>query len=477
MTAPRLPASAVEIADRLVAPRVVPVLDPEFRPGALAARRLALELERSGEGREVWLALEQPAGSTSHHRGLVAPEDHPACAASYALCERFLKLLLWSRGGCRVAIDGPPAFVEALGRHYRENAAGRFDARMMGAEIYGQPFEIVPLPRAQFRPAHEPATVLGGHRDGSRIGFDLGASDRKVAAVLDGEVVFSEEVRWDPVGRTDPQWHFDQIDAGLRRAAAHLPRIDAIGGSAAGVYVNGEVRVASLFRSVPRPLFETRVRGIFGELAHAWGDVPFVIVNDGEVAALAGATQAGVGALLGMALGSSLAAGYVTGDGTLTSWLNELAFAPLDLAPEAPLDDWSLDRGCGAQYLSQQAVARLLPKAGIEVGSEMPLPERLLELQRLMAAQDPRAVAVYRTVGTYLGYALLEYAAVYEIEHVLALGRVMSGAGGDMVVEGARAVLAAEAPDRAGAIAFHVASERDKRHGQAVAAAGLPALR
>ncbi|MFH1475629.1 MAG: ROK family protein, partial [Chloroflexota bacterium] len=305
------------------------------------------------------------------------------------------------------------------------------------------------------------------------IGFDLGASDRKVAAVIDGEVVFSEEVAWDPANHADPQWHYDGINDSLRRAAAHLPRVDAIGGSAAGAYVDNQVRVASLFRSLPRDRFEARVRGLFDDLRRAWGGVPFVVVNDGEVTALAGSMMADAGAFLGIALGSSQAAGYVTRERTLTTWLDELAFVPVDDAPDAPIDEWSGDRGCGVQYFSQQAVGRLLGEAGIEVDADAPLPQRLVHLQERMAAGDPSAAAVYATIGTYLGYALLDYRALYDVEHLLLLGRVMTGAGGDMVIDRARAVLRAEDPAAAEAMTVHTPSEHAKRHGQAVAAASL----
>ena len=57
----------------------------------------------------------------------------------------------------------------------------------------------------------------------------------KAAALIDGEVVFSEETRWDPYFQSDPSYHLAGVRESLRRAAAHLPRVDAIGGSAAGI--------------------------------------------------------------------------------------------------------------------------------------------------------------------------------------------------------------------------------------------------
>ncbi len=386
-----------------------------------------------------------------------------------------IKSLLWSRGGCRVWVDGPDALVGDLRRHYAEDVAGRFDARILGETVYGMPFEVIASAASEFPVVDEEPSHLGGHRDGCRIGFDLGASDRKAAAVIDGEVVFSEEILWNPARHPDPQWHFDQIMKSLRRASEHLPRVDAIGGSAAGIYLDNEVRVASLFRAVPKEAFERRVRGIFREIQRAWKGIPFVVVNDGEVTALAGAMVGRVGGLLGVAMGSSEAAGFVTADRSLTPWLNELAFTPIDVRPDAPIDEWSGDRGCGVQYLSQQAAARLLPVAGIEADPSTSLPERLVLLQSLMAAGDVRARLVYETIGTYLGYALLDYRDLYDFDHLLVLGRVTTGPGGEVLNARAREVLAVETPN-ASPLLFHEVSERDKRHGQAVAAASLPDL-
>jgi len=461
----------------VVLPRVVPPLDPGFQPMALAERALAAAIEASGIGIRVAVAVEQPSGSAWRRHAWVWPPGHPDEATSHRAVERLCKFLLWSRGGSRLHVDGPESLLRFLERHYAGEPTGIFDARFMGPLLFLAPFEVVAAPESEFPVPREGGAALGRHLDGCRIGFDLGASDRKAAALIDGEVVFSEEIAWDPARQADPQWHFDEIMDSLRRAAAHLPRVDAIGGSSAGAYVDNEVRAASLFRAVPPAAFESRVRGLFAELREAWGGIPFVVVNDGEVTALAGSMMAGAGGLLGIAMGSSQAAGYVDRAGRLTTRIDELAFAPVDDAPDAPVDEWSGDRGCGVQYFSQQATGRLMAAAGIEVDASSPLPERLVHLQELMAAGDPRAALVYRTVGTELGYALLTYREHYDLDHLLLLGRVMSGVGGDLIIQSARAALAAEDPAAAEAITVHLPDERMKRHGQAVAAASLPALR
>ena len=295
-----------------------------------------------------------------------------------------------------------------------------------------------------------------------------------MAAIIDGRVVFSEETEWDPYHQADPQYHWDGIMDSLRRAAEHLPRVDAIGGSAAGVYVENQVKFASLFRGVAPDLFEKRVRNMFRDLKHAWQDVPFDVINDGDVTALLGSMSVRSGGVLGIALGTSTAGGYVTADGHVTPWLNEIAFVPIDYRHDAPRDEWSGDTGCAVQYLSQQAVARLLAPAEIRLSPSLSTPAKLKAVQALMQAGDPRAHDVYQTLGVYLGYALAQFATVYDYRHVLVLGRVTSGSGGDVMLDTARQVLGVDFPELASRLDLRMPGEQEKRHGQAIAAASLP---
>jgi predicted NBD/HSP70 family sugar kinase len=199
-------------------------------------------------------------------------------------------------------------------------------------------------------------------------------------------------------------------------------------------------------------------------------------VNDGEVTALAASMSLGVNSVLGISLGTSTAGGWVNADGNITSWINELAFVPVDYHPNAPRDEWSGDSGCGVQYFSQQCVGRLLAPAGIEAPNDLPLPEKLKLVQSLMTQGDERARKIYQTIGVYLGYGLAHFASFYALRHVLILGRVTSGEGGDLILNGGKDVLQTEFPELAAQIAFHIPDEQDKRHGQAIAAASLPDL-
>lgn len=457
----------------LAAPAVLPPLDVGFRPAVLAWRRFQRGVVSAGGGVPVVVGLERDGGDVSRFETRIYPEDHPRAPENLGEVERLFKFLLWARGGWRAFIGGSSRLSRHLRTTYRADGARAFDGQFMGEDVYGLPFTVVDCEKKDVPCSRERARPIGRHLDGCRIGFDLGGSDIKVCAVIDGKAVFSEEILWSPGAQSDPGYHHRCIREALLLAAAHLPRVDAIGGSAAGVYVDDEARVASLFRGVPKERFG-EVRTLFGRIRGEFG-VPFAIANDGDVTALAGAMSLGDTAVLGLALGSSLAAGYVDSDGNLTGWLNELAFAPIDLQNDAPADEWSGDRGVGVQYLSQQCVFRLASLAGVAVPTEAPLAVRLEAVQRCLEAGHEGARRIWETMGVYLGYAIAYYAQLYPLRHVLVLGRCTSGSGGALLVEGARRVLNSEFPDLA-SMTLHLPDERTRRVGQSIAAASLPAI-
>jgi predicted NBD/HSP70 family sugar kinase len=342
-------------------------------------------------------------------------------------------------------------------------------------QAFNRPFEVALAAADAIPPARRGALPLGGHLEGCRIGFDLGASDYKVAAVQDGEIVFSTEIPWNPKAEADPAYHYACIDSGFKLAASHLPRLDAIGGSSAGILVDNQVMVASLFRAVPKDRFDAAVRPIFLKLREAW-KVPLEVINDGDVTALAGGLSLEKNGILGIALGSSEAVGFLDRSGSITGWLNELAFSTVDANPAAGTDDWSGNPGVGAAYFSQQAVDKLAGPAGFTFPADMALPERLKAVQARMAQGDPAARTLFETIGAYLGYTLPWYAEFYDLEHAMILGRVTSGEGGEIILAKAREVLEAEFPALARTISIFLPDEKSRRVGQAVAAASLPPL-
>jgi predicted NBD/HSP70 family sugar kinase len=452
-----------------------PPLDPGFLPAVLWNREYKDACAQDPASEPLVIAVARPGNSSVFfHETQVLPASEQNDAHTHKYVERTLKRLLWQKGGGTIYMSGRQDIADAITRAYAPGGARAFDAEILGARLFGEPMTVVHCDPSDIPTATDTPMALGRNLDGCRIGFDLGGSDRKCAAMIDGLVVYSDEVTWDPYFQSNPQYHYDGIIDSIQRAAAHLPHIDAIGGSAAGVYVNNEPRVASLFRGVSDDDFETHVRSIFHRAREAMGGVPFEVVNDGEVTALAGSMALERDGVLGVAMGTSEAAGFCDPNGHITTWLNELAFVPVDYRDDAPVDEWSGDVGCGAQYFSQQAVARLAPVAGFEMPTDMPFAEQLVLVQKSMAAGDARATKIYKTIGIYLGYAIAHYADIYDMQNLLIMGRVTSGDGGQVMLDQAHEVLHSQFAEVAERVTLHVPDEESRRVGQAVAAASLP---
>ena len=455
-------------------PKRVPILDDGFQPAVLWNHAFLEAVGASGKGVPLVISLERSDGAISGVETQVYDPDHGLAKANLTYAERLVKFLLWQRGGYRVVIGGPRSVGEYIQRAYTPEGIRAFDAAFMGDQVYERPFTVEIVDPRDVPSPQETSIPLGRHLDGCRIGFDAGASDRKVAAVVDGEEIFSEEVIWNPRHQADPAYHYHHIQSALHHAAAYMPRVDAIGVSSAGIYINNRVMVASLFRGVARDLFKQKAQDIFLRIKRDWSGVPLEVANDGDVTALAGSMSLDDGQILGIAMGSDEAGGYVNAEGNITGWLSELAFAPVDLNPNAAVNEWSGDRGCGGEYFSQKAVIRLAPAAGIELDNRKTPAERLKDVQALMAQGDERAAKIYQTIGCYLGYAVAHYADFYDLKHVLILGRVTSGQGGQMILEGAQEILQIEFPSLTERISLHLPDEASRRVGQAVAAASLP---
>jgi predicted NBD/HSP70 family sugar kinase len=455
-----------------IRPNHLPPLEAEFLPAALYNRGFRALAQKDG-GVPLVLGVEREHGQRVRYETRVLPEGHPLSAENNRYVERLLKFLLWQRGGWKVSVGGPASIGEHIRKAYSPEGPRRFDYFFMGRDVYEKEFTVVPCRPEDVPPAVEEGKPLGRHLGGCRIGFDLGASDRKVSAVIDGNPVYSEEVVWEPRKHADPEYHYREIRKALETAASKLPRVDAIGGSSAGIYIDNRPMIASLFRAVPAEQFG-EVRNLFLRLREEF-KVPLEVINDGDVTALAGAMSLGDNAVLGIALGSSEATGYVDENGNIMGWLNELAFAPVDYRPGAALDEWSGDRGVGSQYFSQQCVFRLSPKAGIAIPQEITDAGKLKFVQEKLEQGDPGAARIWESMGIFLGYGIAHYADFYPLRHVLILGRCTSGRGGALLLEGAQKVLAGEFPEHAG-VRIQLPDEKSRRVGQSIAAASLPAL-
>lgn len=444
-----------------------PVLDPGFIPFGVWMNEYL-----KGAEHPIKIAVEREDGLVSVRESKIRTGAFAEADLRYV--ERLVKFELWSIGGFRVYICGADDIAAKLAEMYSPSGERAFDYGFVG-DVYEKPLEVIAVSEANFPAEHESAKQIGGHMEGCRIGFDAGGSDRKVSAVIDGEAVYSEEVVWHPKVTEDPTYHFNEIVTAFKTAASKMPRVDAIGVSSAGTFVGNSPMVASLFIKVPRERRE-EVKSIYDRAGQEIGDVPLVVANDGDVTALAGFMSTDKGSILGIAMGTSEAVGYVNAEGNVLGWINELAFAPVDLSPEAMQDEWSTDFGVGCKYFSQDAVIKLAPHANIILNPEDTPAEKLKVVQALANEGNEDALDIYRSIGCYLAHTLVLYSSFYEIQTLLVLGRVASGAGGDLLMSECNRILEEEYPELAKKITVTLPDEKMRRVGQSVAAASLPEL-
>ncbi|MBE7038804.1 MAG: ROK family protein [Ruminococcaceae bacterium] len=450
-------------------------LEPEFMPMAKVISDFN-ERVKKADSQKIVICVERNNSLIASYKMDVFKDGTGHDEENYEIVERLIKTLLWVKGGFKVYIAGSKCIFDRIYDDYKIGGTREFDFNFM-SRVYEKTFEVVYVEDVLDAPKeNDVSSPIGRHLDGCRIGFDAGGSDRKVSAVVDGETVYSEEVVWFPKTNSDPKYHYEGILNAMKTAASHMPRVDAIGVSSAGVYIDNKIMVASLFIKVSDDDFEKYVKNMYIDVAKEIGDVPVEVANDGDVTALAGAMSLEDNNVLGVAMGTSEAAGYVDKAGNITGWLNELAFVPVDFNKGAMVDEWSGDYGCGVKYFSQDAVIKLAPKAGIEIDATLSPAEKLKVVQNLMENDDARAKDIYETIGTYFGYSIAYYSMFYDIKHVLIMGRVTSGKGGIILLDKANEVLKNEFPDLFKKLELHIPDEKARRVGQSVAAASLPKI-
>ncbi len=446
-----------------------PILDETFVPLALFNSAYL-----KGATKPLKIAVERNSGLVSVHDTKIYGTDEMKEADKFYV-ERTVKFLLWGKGGYKVTICGDDEIGAYIKEVYSANGARSFDFDFMG-RVFQNDFVVETCNYEDAPSEKENPTPVGRHLDGCRIGFDAGGSDRKVSAVVDGEAIYSEEVVWHPKTNEDPEYHYSGIVDAFKTAASKMPRVDAIGVSSAGIYIDNLTMAASLFIKVPKDAFDKHVKDIYIRAAKEIGDVPLVVANDGDVTALAGAMALEENGVLGIAMGTSEAVGFVDNNGNITGWLNELAFAPVDGQEEGTVDEWSGDKGVGAKYFSQDAVIKLAEKGGITLEQGLSPAACLKVVQQELNDGKKGAEQIFETIGCYLGHTLAFYSTYYDMKHVLLLGRVMSGKGGDIVLAEAKRVLADEYKDVCEKLNVMLPDEKSRRVGQSVAAASLPSL-
>ncbi|NQT67735.1 MAG: ROK family protein [Actinobacteria bacterium] len=449
-------------------------LDKSFIPAFLWNAYFKKKISESSKNIPIAIAIIKDSKSIMVYRTLIFSKESEFYKVNYYYIEKLIKTLLWLYGGYKIIIAGSKDIAEFISKAYSENGHRSFDASFM-SKIYEKPFEVKLTKLEDIPSPKEKTEILGGFFNGCRIGFDLGVSDRKVSAVINGKTVFIEEVIWNPSVNKNPSYHYREIMSMLHKAAAHMPCVDAIGGSSAGIFIKNRVISSSIFKAIPKDIFDKKVKNFFLEIQKKWG-VPLKVINDGKVAALSGSLSLKRNSILGIAMGSSEAGGYIDKKGKIESGLDELAFVPIDYNPNAPIDEWSKDTGCGVQYFSQIAAIRIAKKLNIEFEKDKSPSKNLKFLQNLMDEGDGRIIEIFKTIGCYLGYTIVYYTDFYDIENVFILGRVSSGKGGKIIIDEANRILKKEFKEIYKRINIFLPDEKTRRIGQAIAAASLPKL-
>ncbi len=455
----------------------MPVLDKNFYPMIKALKDFETTVKNSGKSVKVTLVAER-SGGYNYVYSYDALADGVNDALNFRVAERLAKTILWVVGGFKISVAGSKSVYEYLKQAYTLQGLRAFDVDFMSG-VYERPFEVEWLEENEIPTQKNNSVRVGGYLNGCRIGFDAGGSDRKVSAVIDGEVVYSEEVVWNPKVTEDPTYHYNEILTAMKTAASKMPTVDAIGVSSAGVYVDNKIMVASLFIKVDKSKYGDYVKNMYinvaKEMSKEYGkEIPLEVANDGDVTALAGAIDLEDNGVLGIAMGTSEAVGYINTDGGINGWLSELAFAPVDFNENAMQDEWSGDFGVGCKYFSQDAVIKLAEYGGYTFEEGLTPAQKLKVVQAMMDNGDELAKQIYTDIGIYLAHTIPFYAMFYDIKHMLLLGRVMGGKGGDIILATCKEVLAQDYPEFA-TLDIGLPDETNRRVGQSIAAASLPA--
>ena len=465
--------------------KYIPKYDPDFKPAILELQKFNEEVAKSQDKTEIIICLERTNGYNYHYKIFIFKDGTGHDDENFFIIERICKILLWIVGGYKFYISGSNLIASKLKSAYQENGERKFDYFFF-KDVYENYIDVISCSKEEIPKLNLEDISLSKGLNGNRIGFDAGGSDRKVSAVINGEVKFSEETVWNPKTSSDPNYHIDGIMDSFYKACEHLPTVDGVGISTAGVVVDNKVMVSALFLKVPKELYEQKIKNIYVDcvknLEKKYNKkIPVIVANDGDVTALAGLLELKTNeGILGIAMGTSQAGGYINKGGKLTGWLNELAFVPIDFNKNAKKDTWSGDFGCGKYYFSQEAVIKLATNANIKFGENM-TPANKLELIQSMiekGTDNEKKIAenIFKDIGIYLGYTIPFYAHFYDFKHLQVLGRVVSGKGGNIIIEKAKEILENEFNELSKNIIIHIPDEKSRRVGQSVAAASLPEL-
>lgn len=190
---------------------------------------------------------------------------------------------LWAIGAERVVLDCDQDLFDKIASAFRPGGEFSHQVAMM-SEIYGCHFEIV---RGDARDAAGGASGTtqqpGRPKVGKHIGVDLGGSDAKVVALVDGELRHHEKRDWKPKsfreGRQAVSVVCDLVKNALAKSGIDSP--DGVGISSAGIVVNDRIMASGIFGGLPAEEFQEWIVPMGERVSEAFGGVPIGVAHDG----------------------------------------------------------------------------------------------------------------------------------------------------------------------------------------------------
>ena len=447
-----------------------PILDHEFKPAYFENIEYLNAVKEFCESEEIDIAIERDNNKVDVFHLNIFPQGIGMDKENLKYVERLIKAILLIKGGWRIQIYGSDYIYYHIKKVFTSQPNGNF-FYLFASKVYGKELTVELVTKKNMvLKKYDKTKEIKRIDKGSRIGIDVGGSDIKVVAVIDKEVVFSREIIWNPKENDNIQYHYEKLRSAIKMASKYLEHIDFIGVSSAGIIVDNEVKLAALFKKVPESDSNDRVQKIYSNLAKEFNNVKCIVNNDGDITALTLARNSNDIGILGISMGTSEGAGYITRENCISGWLNELSSVSIDYNKNAEMD-WTYSQGCGGKYFSQQAVIRLAKKANIGFESGLTDAEKLEKVQELIEKNNEKACEIFKTIGAYLGYTIPYYLQFYDIKRIIILGRLTSGKSGQIIADTAKKVLSSEFKDICEKIEIVLPNESEKRVGQAITVA------
>ncbi|HOC81174.1 MAG TPA: ROK family protein, partial [Bacilli bacterium] len=186
---------------------ITPILDKGFKPAIIEFRNFKNDVFKSDKKQKLSVAVEGQNGAI-YRKDFDIFADGIDDERNSFIIERYIKCILWVVGGFSIYIAGSDVVYNNIKNNYQNGGLRDFDYHFMST-VFERPMEVIKCDFQNLPHEKKSPVTAGGHLQGKRIGFDVGGSDIKVSAVVDGQVIYSEELVWLPKLNEDINYHYD----------------------------------------------------------------------------------------------------------------------------------------------------------------------------------------------------------------------------------------------------------------------------